>query len=306
MRLLKIFMAFTTSCALWHNVEAIDVRKDIAYGDERPEQKLDLYLPEGNATSARPLALVIHGGGWAIGDKATPREIVFCKYLAENGVVAASINYKLIKFEGKTWASKVLEDGWPTNIEDCQKALSFLLGHSSEYGIDSNAVYSVGFSAGAHLALLIGYAQKASWMPPAPASFKGFAGVISCYGTHDLKLFGKENFGRTHEEQAKNIPIASPLTYLTKDSPPTFLTHGGKDTTIKPSVAIDFAKHLEAAGTPYHFWYLPEDVHSFSLDPAHEPLRSEVLKFIKTRSLPSERSADALLNPMAADAGTTK
>jgi len=66
MRELKLFMVLATSFALWHNSEAIDVKKDIAYGDERPEQKLDLYLPDNNDGSARPLALIIHGGGWAI------------------------------------------------------------------------------------------------------------------------------------------------------------------------------------------------------------------------------------------------
>jgi acetyl esterase/lipase len=295
-------LSFATALVFCFGAEAFEVKKDIAYGDEHPEQKLDLYLPDKSGGSPRPLAFVIHGGGWAIGDKATPREIVFCEYLAQNGVVAASVNYKLIKYEGKPWASKMLEEGWPANILDCQKALSFLLARADEYGIDASAVTPVGFSAGGHLALLLSYAQKAEWMPAASPSFKGMAGVVSCYGIHDLKKFGGSHFGKTKEEAEKNAALASPVAYLRADSPPTFVIQGGKDVTVRPEVAADFAKRLAFAGAVWHLRYLPEEAHSFSLDKNHEPLRSEVLEFIKTRRLPVENSADALLKTAEAPA----
>lgn len=271
---------------------SVEVTKDLQYGTERPAQKLNLFLPDGPKEAKRPLAIVIHGGGWAIGSKDDKRETAICEYLAQNGVVAASVGYTLIKYEGKPWTSKELEAGWPANIEDCQAALSFLLSHAEEYGIDPNAVYAFGSSAGGHLALLLAYAQGKPWMPEAPAPFKGFAGVVSCYGIHDLRLFGASCFnGKTPEESKLNVERASASSYLSKSSPPTFLIHGGADKVVKMSVADDFERRLKEAGTPHFLWSLPEDGHGFALDASKDELRKAVLKFFKTGELPQKGGA---------------
>jgi hypothetical protein len=47
---------------------------DLAYANQSPAEKLDLYLPPPNAAPA-PLVIWIHGGGFMVGDKRSmPRQ----------------------------------------------------------------------------------------------------------------------------------------------------------------------------------------------------------------------------------------
>lgn len=263
--------------------------QDIRYG-ENEHQRLDLYLPHDTKAGVSPLALVIHGGGWAIGDKGTGPSSSLCRHLSENGIVAASINYKLISYAGEPWKSEVLESAWPENILDCQRALSFLIERHAEYHINPQKIVPVGFSAGAHLALLLSYAQGQPWLPPGPSPFKKMAGVVDCYGIHDLHMFGAHHFGKTPEESLGNISQASPVTYLNKSVPPTFIIHGGNDKTVKIEVSIDLANKLEQAGASYHFWQLPDTPHSFHIDETKPSLRDAVTSFIKTAQLPKTKT----------------
>ena len=46
------------------------VLRDLAYGDD-PRQRFDVYLP-AKPLDAAPVILVVHGGGWANGNKDNP------------------------------------------------------------------------------------------------------------------------------------------------------------------------------------------------------------------------------------------
>src|SRR5579871_4891391 len=47
---------------------------DLAYANQSPAEKLDLYLPPASAAPA-PLVIWIHGGGFMVGDKRSmPRQ----------------------------------------------------------------------------------------------------------------------------------------------------------------------------------------------------------------------------------------
>src|SRR5438105_4292913 len=72
----------------------IRIEKDVAYGvADGKKLLLDVYQPDG-FPGKRPGILLIHGGGWAFGDKAfyTP----LGKRLAAKGYVAFSVNYRLV------------------------------------------------------------------------------------------------------------------------------------------------------------------------------------------------------------------
>jgi|GEM_PF-7050149 len=64
---------------------------NVPYGSD-PAQKLDLGLP-ANRTNNSALVLVIHGGGWATGDKAELNWLL--NGLKARGFAVANINYRL-------------------------------------------------------------------------------------------------------------------------------------------------------------------------------------------------------------------
>jgi acetyl esterase/lipase len=134
----------------------VDVTSDIAYGeapgiDGQPEQLLlDLYQPRGDDETKRPLAIVVHGGGFSQGDKTKGVSPIMATYFAKLGYVAASLNYRLLAPNGcggantgGDCAGAALE-----GIHDGQAAVRFLRAHADDYGVDPDRIAISGESAG--------------------------------------------------------------------------------------------------------------------------------------------------------------
>ena len=112
--------------------------------------RLDLYQPLKDTLKKRPLLLLLHGGAFIIGDKATPtiRELAYD--FAKKGYVVASINYRM----GFNPASKSsLERSAYRAVQDARAALRFLSYNAGTYRIDPDYVFLGGSSAGAITAL---------------------------------------------------------------------------------------------------------------------------------------------------------
>ena len=106
------------------------------------DNKLDLYLPR-NAAAAPPVLLLIHGGGWVIGQKET-YTMRLLPYL-EMGFAVVNVEYRL--------ANVALA---PAAVEDCLCALRWIAQNAEEYNLDASRVVVTGMSAGGHLSLTTG------------------------------------------------------------------------------------------------------------------------------------------------------
>ena len=107
---------------------------------------LDIFSPK--KPGKHPVMVMIHGGGWRIGDKAN-RAMTRHKapHFVDHGFVYASVNYRL---------SKTRDDPkHPAHVQDIAKALAWIHDHVGEYGGDPDRIFVMGHSAGAHLAALI-------------------------------------------------------------------------------------------------------------------------------------------------------
>jgi hypothetical protein len=71
----------------------VSVRRDVVYGGD---QKLDLYMPSGDRTDARPVVVWIHGGGFRTGTKSNRNVVELATAFGQRGYVAASIDYRLL------------------------------------------------------------------------------------------------------------------------------------------------------------------------------------------------------------------
>jgi arylformamidase len=65
-------------------------------------------------------------------------------HFTERGWVFASVNYRLLP-EGRH----------PANVDDVAAAIAWLYDHAAEHGLDPDAIFVMGHSAGAHLAALV-------------------------------------------------------------------------------------------------------------------------------------------------------
>ncbi len=125
----------------------LEVRAAIPYtaDPDDPLLQLDVYAAREPGDAPRPIMVMIHGGGWALGDKAN-RTLVHPKaeWFVEQGFVFVSINYRLSPAVGH-----------PVHAQDCAAAIAWVREHSQEFGGDPNRIMVIGHSAGAHLASLV-------------------------------------------------------------------------------------------------------------------------------------------------------
>jgi acetyl esterase/lipase len=122
------------------------VLRDLPYAgkESRALQKLDLFVPDPEYVGARPIVILIHGGGWVGGDKsnenfAEPKT----SWLMEQGFIVASLNYRLAP------AAK-----HPAQVEDVCKAIAWMQKNAGHYGGNPERIWLLGHSAGAQLAAL--------------------------------------------------------------------------------------------------------------------------------------------------------
>ncbi|MDD7319114.1 MAG: alpha/beta hydrolase [Prevotella sp.] len=114
------------------------------------ELTLDLYSLSNDTIKRRPLIILLHGGAFLFGDKAGTLMQHLARHFASRGYVVASVNYRL---GCSLLGIPAFERTIYRSVQDALTAGNFLKDRAAEYGIDTDAVFLVGHSAGAVTAL---------------------------------------------------------------------------------------------------------------------------------------------------------
>ncbi|MES2801900.1 MAG: alpha/beta hydrolase [Bdellovibrionota bacterium] len=104
--------------------------------------KADLFLPEKKTATPLPLVIVIHGGGWS--NRSGDMEDL-CHKLSRAGFAALNITYRFAPLSCH-----------PVQLNDVKAVFPWLKSHAEKYNLDKNQISIWGYSAGAHLAFLLG------------------------------------------------------------------------------------------------------------------------------------------------------
>lgn len=205
------------------NASAADFKtsKDVTFTPASwPAQLVaDFYRPTSDKPT--PAVLLIHGGGWN-GKERRSDMTAIAKSLAKRGYFVMNTTYRLTP----NWK-------YPAQTEDINEALAYLRSNANELNIDPDRIATFGYSAGAHLASLAGLDPKnrikAIVSGGTPADLRFWP---------DGKLTGLLLGGPLKGNEAV-YREASPVTHITRHSPPVFLYHGTGDTLVP-------IKHTEA------------------------------------------------------------
>lgn len=258
--------------------------ENIAYNaDTLKKHLLDIYLP-ANAKGKTPLVILIHGGGWLVNDKYA--DLGYMKKtmvaLLNQGYALASIDYR--------WASQAI---FPALIQDCNRAASFLFDNAKKYNFDTNNFALMGWSAGGHLASLMGLSKNnmvpSFFMPNSSKSFK-IKAVVDFYGPSDLIAIKKDEDPNSPEcillgDSPINRPdlakIASPVTYVDKNDPPFLIIHGEKDDMVTPIQSKLLHAWLKTSGAKSELIIVKDAPHYGTMFDVDE-IRVKVLGFLKS------------------------
>lgn len=263
--------------------EGTKLHGNIPYnGDTLKKHLLDIYLPP-NATGKVPLVIWIHGGGWLGNDKYADmgymKETIAA--LINQGYALASIDYR--------FSTQAV---FPAQMLDCNAAISYLYDHSEEFGFDRERFALMGFSAGGHLASMVGLSKNNSvdafFMPGSSKSFD-FKAVVDFYGPADLTLFPGANDAKSPEglligaaplDRPDLAKAASPVSYVDENDPPFLIIHGEKDDLVSPRQSHLLSSWLSVNGVRNEMIVVPGAPHFGAMFDADE-IRIKVLDFLK-------------------------
>ena len=222
---------------------------DLVYGTGGDEKlKIDIARPE-KLDKAAPCILVIHGGAWRGGDKRQHTNIIF--QLAQAGYVAATAQYRFCPTHR-----------FPAQVEDVKCAVRYLRATADEHKINKEMIGAIGFSAGAHLSMMLGTMSKEDGLEGAGGHADESSRVqcvVSFFGPTNLEAKDipavsvgllSDFVGSTPEEDKGERKRASPLTYLDQGDAPLLIFQGTKDRLVPPTQATVMADAMTKAAVP--------------------------------------------------------
>ncbi|WP_104126681.1 alpha/beta hydrolase [Cryobacterium sp. Y57] len=223
------------------------------------------YRPEGNdSETARAVVVYLHGGGWVIGSVETHDRL--CRYLAAvSGLDVVSVDYRLAP-----------EYPFPTPLEDCIAALTFVSVRAGEYGWDPHRIIVAGDSAGGNLATVL------ASDPGCTVSGSTIIGQLLLYPVANL-LHESDSYARITDgfpltagsmrwfrslyladpQFARDLRVSpglrQPAELAEHGAPPAFVVTVGLDPLADEGV--EYAGLLARAGAPVEHHHLPRHSH---------------------------------------------
>jgi acetyl esterase len=235
---------------------------------------------EEAASGTRPAVMMVHGGSWSHGDKATAAYRSVCQYLASAGFVTFNVDYRLAP-----------TDPFPAGFDDVRRALDWVFRPSTlaTYDVDADRVGVFGGSAGGNLVSLLAVEDHRS---TAYADGDRIRAVVDLSGPSDLTARSTASDGVAAAFQRKQLLYlgctrydacpaaerASPRYNVTADTPPFFIGHSTHE-FIPMWESQDFASALRDEGVPVTFVAVEGTAHSIAqLDQA---MSERVVRFLR-------------------------
>jgi acetyl esterase/lipase len=263
----------------------VKAMRDLEYGQASGRaMRLDLYLP---AKSDKPLPLIIwiHGGAWMAGNKEGPSPAL---RFTTNGYAVAQVGYRLSK-----------EARFPAQIHDCKAAVRWLRANAALYNLDPKKFVAWGASAGGHLVALLGtsggVAELEGDVNDLTESSRVQA-VVDWFGPTDFLHIGEPASDVQHDapdspeskliggpllENKDKAAKASPITYVSKDTPPFLIMHGDQDRTVPFNQSELLFAALKKAGVDVTFVPVKGAGHGFGGPQAIAPVEEFLQRCVK-------------------------
>lgn len=185
-------------------------------------RQLDLFDPQGDTLRARPAIVLIHGGGFFLGNRNDPSLVDLARRLARRGFVTASISYRL-RTEAQVAAdpSGTIRDA----VDDAKAAVRWFKANATTLRVDSSRVAVIGASAGGFTALGVAYLEgEGGSGSPGPSS--DVRAIVSFWG----------GMLDANELQAGEAPV--------------MLIHGTADAVVPYSASVAVQQRAQQVGVP--------------------------------------------------------
>jgi acetyl esterase/lipase len=220
---------------------------------------LTLYLPIKEKATGTAV-LVIPGG--AYGFLAFEEEgIAIGKAFAEKGIAAFVLKYRLPKRE-------TMRDKSYGPLMDAQQAMKMIRTNAANWNLNPAKVGVIGYSAGGHLASTLGTHFSKSYITNKDSISLRPDFMILVYPVismnDQLTHMGSKINLLGMEPSKEKADLFSNELQVSKETPPTYLTHCGDDQVVDVNNSIVFYQALQKNGVNAELHLFPKGNHGFT------------------------------------------
>jgi acetyl esterase len=255
-------------------IEVADVRDVQVTGAAGPIEAR-LYHPAPD--EERPLAVLMHGGGWVLGTLET--HDAMARILArESGCAVLSVAYRLAP-----------EHPFPAPLEDCLAVIRELPSRAAEFGVRGTGYAVVGDSAGGNLAAAVALALRGKDYAPA-AQILFYPVTNADFETESYRATPEDAFltagmmryfWDAYIGSSQPSDLAAPLRAqdVTGAAPATIIL-AGNDPLHDEGLA--YAQKLRAAGVPTDLHDFGGAIHGFASFFGMAPIADQAIALAAT------------------------
>lgn len=198
------------------------------------KHRLDVYMPEGDVETNRPVIMWIHGGGFTFGNDKTQKYIVdMASRFARLGYVGVSVDYRLRAKPRENFSSTVSEA-----VEDALKGLDWIRKYSEALRIDPEKIIVAGGSAGGMIAVALCINDVSGSVRHDKS---GIRALVNLWGSPSME----------------SIPLD-----IDPGDPPAVIVHGTEDALVPLVNSENLVAALKANNIAYEFVVIPGAGHT--------------------------------------------
>ncbi len=237
---------------------------------------LEIYLPEKEKSTGAAV-VICPGGGYAV-VVYQAEGIRTAKEFAKNGVAAFVLKYRLPS--DSTMIDKTIGP-----LQDAQQAIKVVRENAAKWGIDTNKVGIMGFSAGGHLASTEATHYKKSVIENnnninlRPDFQILVYPVISMQDS--LTHLGSRTNLLGNNPSKKLIDEFSNELQVDENTPPAYITQAADDKVVDVDNSIVYFESLRHHNVPVEMHIYPKGNHGFVLALKTEDWMASIFKWMK-------------------------
>lgn len=231
---------------------------------------LNLYLPETSdyPTRERPAMLVIAGGGYSV---VSPREqeCIALSYVAQ-GFAAFTLDYSIAPIR------------FPAQLIEGAMAMAYIRENAAELGLKSDKIAAIGFSAGGHLAGMLGTLFERAEIKEALGKKFEFVRPDAIILSYPVITGGeKAHRGSFNNLCGNDLELVNELSlekHVTEQASPAFIWTTVDDNLVPSENALYMALAYKSVGVPFELHVYEKGVHGLSLATEETGVVSEAVQ----------------------------
>ena len=204
---------------------------------------ISVYRPPADKDTGAAVVVCPGGGYHILAMDLEGTEV--CDWLNSIGVTGVLLKYRVPKREGL--------EKYAAPLQDVQRAMGLVRLHAKEWGIDSQRIGVLGFSAGGHLSAAVSCNYEQRTYPGVDD-----ADTVSCRPDFVVLIYPG---GLTVKEAGDKV---APELNITANTPPTFAAMAADD-PVRPENALFYTLALKNAKVPAELHIYPSGGHGYGL-----------------------------------------